>query len=158
RRRGDVRLHLMNEFTRTGVDQGQPLLVLDLNRCTRCQECVKACADSHGGVTRLVLEGNRFDKYLVPSACRSCQDPVCLPGCPVDAIHRRPDRGSKGAKSLAIFIEKHCIGCGLCAHNCPFGSIHMLELKPGLTIASTQLPNNPHQARIATNCDLCESL
>ena len=27
-----------------------------------------------------------------------------------------------------------------------------------LFLASTQLPNNPHQARIATNCDLCESL
>jgi Fe-S-cluster-containing hydrogenase component 2 len=154
----DVGLHLLGEFTRTGLYQGQHLLVLDLNRCTRCQECVKACADSHGDVTRLVLEGNRFDKYLVPSACRSCHDPACLVGCPVDAIHRRPDRGSKGAKSLAIFIEKHCIGCGLCAHNCPFGSIHMLELKPELPIAGTQRPLNADQKRVATNCDLCESV
>jgi Fe-S-cluster-containing hydrogenase component 2/CRP-like cAMP-binding protein len=158
RRATDVGLRLLGEFTRTGLYQGQHLLVLDLERCTRCQECVKACANSHGDVTRLVLEGNRIDKYLVPSACRSCQDPACLTGCPVDAIHRRPDSGSKGAKSLAIFIEKHCIGCGLCANNCPFGSIHMLELKPGQRIASTQMPNNPNQKRIATNCDLCESL
>ena len=149
---------LVGEFTQAGLYQGQNLLVLDLERCTRCQECVRACADSHGGVTRLILEGNRFDKYLVPSACRSCQDPVCLPGCPVDAIHRRPDQGSKGARSLAVFIEKHCIGCGLCAHNCPFGSIHMLELSDKKRIASTQLPNNPDQKRVATNCDLCESL
>jgi Fe-S-cluster-containing hydrogenase component 2/CRP-like cAMP-binding protein len=158
KRTGDVGLRLLSEYSRTGLFQGQSLLVLDLERCTRCQECVKACAESHGDVTRLVLEGNRFDKYLVPSACRSCHDPACLPGCPVDAIHRRPDQGSKGAKSLAIFIEKHCIGCGLCAHNCPFGSIHMLELKPGLRIASTQWPNNHSQKRIATNCDLCESI
>jgi Fe-S-cluster-containing hydrogenase component 2/CRP-like cAMP-binding protein len=155
--RSDVTLHLMGEFTRTGLYQGQHLLVLDLNRCTRCQECVKACADSHGDVTRLVLEGNRFDKYLVPSACRSCHDPACLVGCPVDAIHRRPADG-KGALSQAIFIEKHCIGCGLCAHNCPFGSIHMLELEPGRRIASSQQPLEENQKRIATNCDLCESL
>jgi Fe-S-cluster-containing hydrogenase component 2 len=103
-------------------------------------------------VTRLVLEGNRFDRYLVPSACRSCHDPACLVGCPVDAIHRRPgEAGGHGAQSLAIFIEDHCIGCGLCAHNCPFGSIHMLERKPGRRMASTA-------RRVATNCDLCESL
>jgi Fe-S-cluster-containing hydrogenase component 2 len=132
-----------------GLYQGKNLLVLELNRCTRCQECVKACADTHGGVTRLVLEGNRFGEYLVPSACRSCHDPMCLTGCPVDAIHRRPDR--PGSKSLAIFIEDHCIGCGLCAHHCPYGSIHMYTKPDG-----TRRAGEP--ARVATNCDLCESL
>jgi Fe-S-cluster-containing hydrogenase component 2/CRP-like cAMP-binding protein len=142
----------MGAFTRMGLHEGQNLLVLDLNRCTRCQECVKACADSHGGVTRLILEGNRFSEYLVPSACRSCTDPVCLVGCPVDAIHRRPQSTRAPAlQSLAIVIEDHCIGCGLCAHNCPFGSIHMYELANGHRRADTQ-------KRVATNCDLCESL
>jgi Fe-S-cluster-containing hydrogenase component 2/CRP-like cAMP-binding protein len=142
--------HRAAEFTAAGLYQGQSLLVLDLHRCTRCQECVRACADTHGGVTRLLLEGNRFGAYLVPSACRSCRDPVCLIGCPVDAIHRRPaDPSRPGAHSLAIVIEDHCIGCGLCAHNCPFGSIHMTA-RP----ATGTLP----AARLATNCDLCESL
>jgi CRP-like cAMP-binding protein/Fe-S-cluster-containing hydrogenase component 2 len=134
-------------FTGPGLYQGRKLLVLDLNRCTRCQECVKACAASHDGVTRLLLEGNRFGHYLVPSACRSCYDPVCLVGCPVDAIHRRPS--SQGAPRLAIVIEDYCIGCGLCAHNCPFGSIHMTDRAPGQRRASTS-------ERIATNCNLCE--
>jgi Fe-S-cluster-containing hydrogenase component 2 len=142
--------HLMGAFTQAGLFQGQNLLVLDLNRCTRCQECVKACASSHGGVTRLILEGNRFGEYLVPSACRSCHDPACLVGCPVDAIHRRPANRKGGVHSLAVVIESHCIGCGLCAHNCPFGSIHMYDLPEGKRTAST--------ARQATNCDLCESL
>jgi Fe-S-cluster-containing hydrogenase component 2/CRP-like cAMP-binding protein len=137
--------HRSGEFTAQGLYQGQSLLLLDLNKCTRCQECVKACAATHAGVTRLLLEGNRVGAYLVPSACRSCQDPVCLIGCPVDAIHRRP--GSRNRPG-AIEIEDHCIGCGLCAYNCPFGSIHMVE-RPGSTSAAR---------RIATNCDLCESL
>src|SRR5262249_13612405 len=34
----------MGEFTGQGLHQGQRLMVLDLNRCTRCQECVKACS------------------------------------------------------------------------------------------------------------------
>jgi Fe-S-cluster-containing hydrogenase component 2/CRP-like cAMP-binding protein len=144
--------HRLGEFTATGLYQGQSLLVLDLNKCTRCQECVKACAASHGGVTRLILEGNRFADYLVPSACRSCHDPACLVGCPVDAIHRRPDP-RPGSKSLAVFIENHCIGCGLCAHNCPFGSIHMHAL-PGSAGSERRVAG---VKRIATNCDLCES-
>jgi Fe-S-cluster-containing hydrogenase component 2 len=72
---------------------------------------------------------------------------MCLTGCPVDAIHRRPaDRKKPGLAGLAIVIEDHCIGCGLCAHNCPYGSIHMYPRGGG------------RSARIATNCDLCESL
>ena len=55
--------------------EAQSLLVLDLEKCTRCDECVKACADAHDGVTRLVREGLRFDKYLVATSCRSCRDP-----------------------------------------------------------------------------------
>jgi Fe-S-cluster-containing hydrogenase component 2 len=143
--------HLMGDFTKAGLFQGQNLLVLELNRCTRCQECVKACAASHGGVTRLVLEGNRFAEYLVPSACRSCHDPMCLVGCPVDAIHRKPANPKRpGALSLAIVIEDHCIGCSLCAKNCPYGSIHMYELPEGQRRATAR--------QKATNCDLCESL
>jgi Fe-S-cluster-containing hydrogenase component 2 len=105
-------------------------------------------------VTRLVLEGNRFGKYLVPSACRSCYDPACLTGCPVDAIHRRPADVRKGGRSLAIFIEDHCIGCGLCANNCPFGSIHMLQKED----APASFGWVYQGRRAATNCDLCESL
>lgn len=130
------------EFLVQGLYQGQDLLVIDLDKCTRCQDCVRACADSHDGTTRLILEGERFDRYLVPSACRSCHDPLCLNGCPVDAIHRLPD-----TDALAIVINDRCIGCGLCALNCPFGSIHMAAAPPGR-----------HAKLVATNCDLCESL
>ena len=100
-----------------GLMEAQSLLVLDLEKCTRCDECVKACADAHDGVTRLVREGLRFDKYLVATSCRSCRDPLCMVGCPVGSIRRR--------NSLEIIIEDWCIGCGLCASNCPYGNINM---------------------------------
>jgi Fe-S-cluster-containing hydrogenase component 2 len=71
----------------------------------------------------------------------------------VDAIHRRPSSSRAPAlHSLAIVIEDHCIGCGLCAHNCPFGSIHMYDQPNGHRRAGTTAN------RVATNCDLCESL
>ncbi len=147
-------------FLDQGLFLAQSLLVLDLERCTRCDECTKACSDTHDGVTRLVREGLRFDKYLVASSCRSCLDPVCLVGCPVDAIHRNGD-------SLEIDIEDYCIGCGLCANNCPYGNINMhgfpkqelndkgklqnvFEIRDGNQIAVIQ--------QRATTCDLCRSI
>ena len=58
----------------------------------------------------------------VPGAddCRSCLDPVCMIGCPVGSIHR----GDNGQ----IVIEDWCIGCGLCAEQCPYGSIQMHDI------------------------------
>lgn len=111
---------LTRRFVELGLYQGQELLLLDLEKCTRCDECVRACADSHEGVTRVVRDGPRFGHFLVAVSCRSCHDPYCLTGCPVDAIHRQ-------GHTLEIQIDDHCIGCGLCAHNCPYGSIHMVE-------------------------------
>jgi Fe-S-cluster-containing hydrogenase component 2 len=140
----------LGEFLEQGLFNAQKLLVLDLESCTRCDECTKACADTHDGVTRLVREGLRFDKFLVASSCRSCLDPYCLVGCPVDSIHRR--------QSLEITIEDHCIGCGLCAKNCPYGNINMHGFE--------QLrddPANPGQRHAviqqkATTCDLCRNV
>ncbi len=109
---------LSRRYEELGLGQGQRLMLIDLDRCTRCDECVKACVDTHeDGRTRLFLDGPRYGKYLVPATCRSCLDPVCLIGCPVGSIHRGDNR--------EIVIEDWCIGCGLCATNCPYGSIQM---------------------------------
>jgi CRP-like cAMP-binding protein/Fe-S-cluster-containing hydrogenase component 2 len=108
-------------FEELGLIQGQQLMLIDLDRCTRCDECVRACVNTHAdGRSRLFLDGPRFDKYLVPTTCRSCLDPVCMIGCPVGSIHR----GNNGQ----IEIEDWCIGCGLCANNCPYGSIQMHDI------------------------------
>jgi Fe-S-cluster-containing hydrogenase component 2 len=156
---------LTKPYIDLGLYQGQELLVLDLEKCTRCDECVKACADSHGGVTRVVRDGPRFGHFLVAVSCRSCHDPYCLTGCPVDAIHRE-------GFTLEVRIDDHCIGCGLCAYNCPYGSIHMVEHGPGGAVrelpkaewpapeAAGGLAGDPtgpkRSARLrAVNCDLC---
>lgn len=131
---------LRREFVDQGLYNAQRLLVLDLEACTRCDECTKACSDTHDGITRLIREGRRIDKWLVASSCRSCSDPYCLVGCPVDAIHR-------DGQGKQIQIESHCIGCGLCAANCPYGNINMHPLPKGDAVQHT-----------ATTCDLCTSI
>jgi CRP-like cAMP-binding protein/Fe-S-cluster-containing hydrogenase component 2 len=137
----------MDQFLSQGLMEAQSLLILDLDRCTRCDQCVRACADAHDGVSRLIREGLRFDRYLVATSCRQCRDPLCMVGCPVGSIRRR--------NSLEVIIEDWCIGCGQCANNCPYGNINMHPfpveiddlLHPERTIASVKVK--------ATSCDLC---
>jgi Fe-S-cluster-containing hydrogenase component 2 len=106
------------EALELGLVQGQELMLIDLDRCTRCDDCVQACASTRSdGHSRLFFEGPRFGKFLVPTTCRACLDPVCLIGCPVNSIHRAAGR--------EIVIEDWCIGCGLCSESCPYGAIQM---------------------------------
>jgi Fe-S-cluster-containing hydrogenase component 2 len=138
---------LMEEYVGQGLYEARSVLVLDLDNCTRCDECTRGCIQRHGteshGVpmTRLLRDGKRFANYMVATACRSCETPHCMTGCPVDAIHR--------GKHLQIVIEDHCIGCGLCASNCPYGSIF---IEPNQHHA----PGQAAQMK-ALNCDLCDS-
>jgi Fe-S-cluster-containing hydrogenase component 2 len=95
-------------------------------------------------------EGLRFGDFLVATSCRSCHKPYCMDGCPVDAIHRHGNH-------LEVVIENHCIGCGLCERNCPYGSIHMVHREVPNPDAAKHPDGNPNltAARRAVNCDLC---
>jgi len=132
----------VDDFLTQGLMQAQSLLLIDLDKCTRCDDCVRACAATHENVTRLIRDGLRFDNYLVPTSCRSCHDPLCMIGCPVGSIRRR--------ESKEIVIEDWCIGCGLCAKNCPYGNINMHEF--GEDLQQARPPSK------AITCDLCSGL
>jgi CRP-like cAMP-binding protein/Fe-S-cluster-containing hydrogenase component 2 len=137
----------MDQFLKQGLMEAQSLLLLDLDRCTRCDQCVRACADAHDGVSRLIREGLRFDRYLVATSCRQCRDPLCMVGCPVGSIRRR--------NSLEVIIEDWCIGCGLCANNCPYGNINMHPFPVQLEDASYPGRRTASVKVKATSCDLC---
>ncbi len=132
----------LHQFLAQGLMDAQSLLILDLEKCTRCDQCVKACAEAHDGVTRLLRDGVRFDKYLVATSCRQCRDPLCMVGCPVGSIRRR--------NSLEVIIEDWCVGCGLCANNCPYGNITVHEFD-----RQGEDAGDHGTVRKATSCDLC---
>ncbi|MCC6849506.1 MAG: cyclic nucleotide-binding domain-containing protein [Deltaproteobacteria bacterium] len=134
---------MLEETVELNLYNSQNVLLIDLERCTRCDECVRACADAHDGVARFTRDGPRIGRYLVTMACRSCTDPKCMVGCPVGSI-RRED-------SLEIKIEDWCIGCERCANQCPFGNINMVEL------SELKRPPPPREgvSLRATVCDLC---
>ncbi len=141
----------LSDYLSQGLQEAQSLLVLDLEKCTRCDECTKACADAHDGVTRLIREGLRFNNWLVASSCRSCLDPYCMVGCPVGSIRRRNSR--------EIIIEDWCIGCGKCSENCPYGNINMHGFATGEKMTD---PDTGKKVAVvqqkATMCDLCSDL
>ncbi len=137
----------LESFLAQGLMEAQSLLLLDLERCTRCDACVRACADAHDGVTRLIREGLRFDHYLVATSCRHCRDPLCMVGCPVGSIRRR--------NSLEVIIEDWCVGCGLCAQNCPYGNINLHPFEVMVDDPEHAGRKKATMRRKATSCDLC---
>lgn len=101
-----------------GVGEGTDVLLIDETLCIHCDNCEKACAETHEGLSRLDREaGPSFASIHVPTSCRHCQHPHCMADCPPDAIHRAPDG--------EVFIDDSCIGCGNCERNCPYGVIQM---------------------------------
>lgn len=101
-----------------GVGEATDVLLIDETLCVHCDNCEKACAKTHGGLSRLNREaGPSFASIHVPTSCRHCQHPHCMADCPPDAIHRAPDG--------EVFIDDSCIGCGNCENNCPYGVIQL---------------------------------
>lgn len=150
-----------------GVGEATDVLLIDESLCVRCDNCEKACAETHGGISRLDREaGPTFDSIHVPTSCRHCEHPHCMTECPPDAIHRAPNG--------EVYIEDSCIGCGNCERNCPYGVIHLAvepEPKPGLLAwlltgagfgpgedKSQRHVHHEGQRKKAVKCDMCKDI
>jgi Fe-S-cluster-containing hydrogenase component 2/CRP-like cAMP-binding protein len=101
-----------------GVVEGTEVLVIDLDRCVHCGECEAACERRHGH-SRMNRKGMVVGNISIATACRHCQDPVCLL-CSRAGIARRP-----GGE---VYITENCIGCGICAERCTYNTISIVTL------------------------------
>jgi Fe-S-cluster-containing hydrogenase component 2/thioredoxin reductase/CRP-like cAMP-binding protein len=119
---------LMNFLMGEGLGEATNVLVIDESLCVGCDNCEKACAETHGGVSRLDREaGATYANVHIPIACRHCEQPHCMKDCPPNAIRR--------SESGEVYINDSCIGCGNCQANCPYDVIRMVydaPKKPGL--------------------------
>lgn len=123
-------------------------MLIDLDRCTRCDDCVRGCAATHGGNPRFRRQGKVFDRWMVTNACMHCADPVCMIGCPTGAIHRTPSGGE------VVINDDTCVGCTTCANSCPYDNILMVGINDerGRPVLD---PANQQPILKATKCDLC---
>ncbi len=151
-----------------GAGEATDILLIDESLCVRCDNCEKACAETHGGTSRLDREaGPTYASVHVPTSCRHCEHPHCMKDCPPDAIHRAPNG--------EVFIADNCIGCGNCERNCPYGVIHMASKPPkkpgllqwlmlGLGSGPGEAPyekkskDGPPKAKKAVKCDMCKGI
>ena len=117
-----------------GVQYG---MVIDLERCDGCMECVRACSDDHGlsdGVLWPYVfayqEPERDDTIYMPRMCQHCTRAPCVMVCPTGARHRRL------ADGLVLTDYDVCIGCRYCQVACPYGvNVFQFE-EPATTGAS----------------------
>lgn len=100
-----------------GVVEGTEVLLIDLDKCIHCNECEEACTRRHGH-SRMNCKGMVIGNISIATACRQCQDPVCLL-CSRAGIARLPDG--------EVYITESCIGCGICAERCPYGAISIVD-------------------------------
>lgn len=129
---------------------GTATMLIDLDRCTRCDDCVRACASAHDNNPRFLRHGPSHGNVMVANACMHCQDPVCMIECPTGAISRRMDEGE------VTINDETCIGCASCSRNCPYDAIRMVEIREndGSFIRDTTTSVRAPITK-ATKCDLC---
>jgi CRP-like cAMP-binding protein/Fe-S-cluster-containing hydrogenase component 2 len=134
------------------------LLVRERTRCPQgCRRCEESC-QARFGHSRLHLDGVIVGYLTIPTACRHCLYPECVPACPVEALAWDSDG--------RLYVNERCQGCGRCVRACPYGAIEMVELTPepnrgllGRLLASVLGREEPaaraEAATRAEKCDLC---
>jgi len=115
------------------------VVLVDTSLCTGCRGCQIACKNwnklpaeetaftgsyenppslSAKTWTRVMFNevsaNGKVNWFFAKSQCMHCTDAICMSVCPANAIYRT------SLDTVARDFEK-CIGCGMCASNCPFG-------------------------------------
>lgn len=142
-----------------GLGEATDMLFVDENLCIRCYNCERACAETHGGTSRLNLKaGTTMGDIRIPTSCRHCEHPHCMSDCPTDAIRR--------SAAGEVLIDDNCIGCGNCVQNCPYGVIRLESSEdPGASALDKFLrrlglkgdteSTGVRDKELAVKCDMC---
>jgi len=99
-------------------------MVIDLRRCVGCHACTISCVAENklppGVVYRPVLDQEigtypNVTRRFMPRCCMQCEEPPCVPVCPVNATWARPD-------GIVAIDYEQCIGCRYCVTACPYSA------------------------------------
>jgi Fe-S-cluster-containing dehydrogenase component len=99
-------------------------MVIDTRKCIGCHACTIGCVAENklppGVVYRpvVVRESGEYPNVQIrflPRPCMQCDNPSCVPVCPVKATWKRPD-------GVVVIDYDKCIGCRYCLNACPYGA------------------------------------
>ncbi|SHE45025.1 tetrathionate reductase subunit B [Modicisalibacter ilicicola DSM 19980] len=99
-------------------------MLIDLRRCIGCQACTVSChienAAPLGNFRTIVSqfeveheETGELATFMLPRLCNHCEDPPCVPVCPVQATFQRRD-------GIVVVDSDRCVGCAYCVNACPY--------------------------------------
>jgi tetrathionate reductase subunit B len=101
-------------------------MLVDVRKCIGCQACTIACINENDvpeGSFRTIVTtysvkqndqaGQPAGTYVLPRLCNHCDEPPCVPVCPVGATFKRAD-------GLVLVDGDRCVGCGYCVLACPY--------------------------------------
>jgi Fe-S-cluster-containing dehydrogenase component len=98
-------------------------MVINLNNCDGCLQCVTACKDlhqssrgSHWIYVMAYQNEDQGDENFFVRTCQHCANAPCEKVCPVGARHTRDKDG------LVLTDYDICIGCRYCMVSCPYGA------------------------------------
>jgi len=117
-------------------------LYVDYDKCVGCELCAMSCSlEKTGRVnpaeSRIHVVRVEEDGVMMPAVCRHCDEPYCIPVCPVNCITKDAVTG------LVSIDEAACIGCKKCVQACPY--------EGPVTIPVT----GRKQKNIKALCDIC---
>lgn len=120
-------------------ESNQFVLYYDSDKCTGCTLCMVACSYKHYGIIDYersfiqIVEDPDRPFHFIGIHCSSCEDPLCMAACPVQAI-------TKDEKTGWVLIQPlKCIGCKACIIMCPIS-----------------IPKFDERQQIAVKCDYCQ--
>ncbi|MBP6346033.1 tetrathionate reductase subunit TtrB [Neisseriaceae bacterium CLB008] len=99
-------------------------MLVDLRRCIGCQACTVSCSVENQmppGQFRTTVrqyqvveaKTGRATNVVLPRLCNHCDNPPCIPVCPVQATFQRQD-------GIVVVDNKRCVGCAYCVQACPY--------------------------------------
>jgi Pyruvate/2-oxoacid:ferredoxin oxidoreductase delta subunit len=119
-------LELLEECEKAGLvhstvnTQTRPLLVC--NCCTCACIILRGITELHN--PRAIAKSN-FLPVRDDELCNKCKK--CVRICPMEAnVYHAPH--DKEPERI-LFLEERCIGCGLCAYNCPNDAIKLVKIR-----------------------------
>ena len=118
-------------------------MLVDMRKCIGCQACTVSCSVENQppiGQFRTTVLQYEIDQagdtaaamVSLPRLCNHCDEPPCVPVCPVQATFQRTD-------GIVLVDNERCVGCGYCVQACPYDARFI-----------------NHETQTADKCTFCE--